>query len=272
MNTKNIKWMAAGLAGLVLTQVFSSVGNTKAQPVTPIDPIAEEHILNTTLQIKLFAPLPDVETGAGQSDSESKSYVMAKGLGTLVRWQGERVIMTHNHWGAMLKDAEYVTIHDADNKLLVKLALNEFTSLIRYSGPGTLILAAPSGLPAAAADLGNDMTMVSGDILNVVRQDPHNSDQVEVVQARMIRMKDYKGQSVIKLAILDEVEIIPGDSGGGNWHEGKLVGNTWASFINTIKLPNSPETSLAAPLPMSYLQTSETAPVDTILQVGAIYE
>jgi hypothetical protein len=272
MNTKNFKWMAAGLAGLVLVQVFSSVHQTKAQSVTPIDPATEEHILNSTIQIKLFAPLPDSETEAGQPDGGSKSYVMAKGLGTLVRWQGERVIVTHNHWGDMLKNAEYVTIHDADNKLLVKLALSEFTSLIRYSDPGTLILAAPSSLSAIAADLGDDMIVESGDILNVVRQDPHNSDQVEVVQARMIRMKDYKGQPVIKLAILDEVEIIPGDSGGGNWYEGKLVGNTWASFINTIKLPNSPETSLAAPLPMSYLQASETAPADTYLQVASLYE
>jgi hypothetical protein len=272
MNTKNFKWIAAGLIALMMIQVFSSIRTSKAQPVTPIDPTIEEAILNTTLQIKLFAPLPSTEIEAEGSEIVSKSYVMAKGLGTLVRWQGEQVIVTHNHWGDMLKDAEYVTIHDAANKLLVKLALNEFTSLICYSDPGTLILVAPSGLPVAAADLGNDMIVESGDILNVVRQDPHNSDQVEVVQARMIRMKDYKGQPVIKLAILDEVEIIPGDSGGGNWYEGKLVGNTWASFINTIKLPNSPETSLAAPLPMSYLQTSETTPADTLLQVASLYE
>jgi len=272
MNIKNFKWIAVGLAGLVLVQLFSSVGTTKAQPVEPIDPATEDSILSTTLQIKLFAPLPSTEIEAEGSEILSKSYVMAKGLGTLVRWQGERVIVTHNHWGDMLKNAEYVTIHDAYNKLLVKLALNEFTSLIRYSDPGTLILAAPSGLPAEAAELGNDMTVVSGDILNVVRQNPDDPDQVEVVQARMIRIKDYKGQPVIKLAILDEVEIIPGDSGGGNWHEGKLVGNTWASFINTIKLPNSPETSLASPLPLSYLQASETAPADTLLQVASLYE
>jgi hypothetical protein len=165
-----------------------------------------------------------------------------------------------------------VTIHDAFNSLLVKLTLNEFTSLICYSDPGTLILAAPSGLSVTAANHGDDMIIESGDILNIVRQDPANPDQVEVVQARMLRMKDYKGQPVIKLALLDKVEIIPGDSGGGNWHQGELVGNTWASFINTIKLPNSPETSLAAPLPLSYLQASETLPTETPIQVASLYE
>jgi hypothetical protein len=272
MSTKTFKWMTAGLIALIMIQVFSSVSQTKAHPVDPIDSIAEEYILNTTVQIKLFAPLPTTETEAGQPDSGSKSYVMAQGLGTLIRWQGERVIVTHNHWGEMLQDAENVTIHDANGKLLVKMALSEFTSLIRYSDPGTLILAAPSGLPGIASDLGNDISVVSGDMLNIVRQDPGNPELVDVVQARMLRMKDYKGEPVIKLAIMDDGVIIPGDSGGGNWHDGKLVGNTWASFVNTIKLPNSPETSLAAPLPSIYLQADGTIPADTLLQADALYE
>jgi hypothetical protein len=270
MNTRKITWMAAGLAALIMVQVLCSVGSTKAQPVTTIDPTAEETILDSTVQIKLFAPLPADE--AGQPDSGYKSYVMAKGLGTLVNWQGDKVFVTHNHWGDMLKDAEYVTIQDAYGSLLQKMALIEFTSLIRYSDPGTLILAAPSGLPGIVADLGNDISVVSGDMLNIVRQDPGNPELVDVVQARMLRMKDYKGEPVIKLAIMDDGMIIPGDSGGGNWHDGKLVGNTWASFVNTIKLPNAPETSLAAPLPTIYLQADGTIPGDTLLQVAALYE
>lgn len=272
MNTKTFKWMAAGLIGLVMVQVFSSIRPTKAQPVTPIDPTTEEYILNRTLQIRLFAPLQTAENESSAPDNGNKSYVMAQGLGTLVRWQGEKVIVTHNHWGEMLQAAEYVTIHDAHGMRLLKVALNEFTSLVRYSDPGTLVLDVPAGLPAEAANLGEDAPVVSGDILNVVRQDPHNPNQLIVAQARMLRIKDYKGQPVYKLAILDNTVIIPGDSGGGNWLNGKLVGNTWASYIDTLKLPNAPETSLVAPLPLGYFQSEETSPMDTQEQVAVLYE
>jgi hypothetical protein len=64
---------------------------------------------------------------------------------------------------------------------------------------------------------------------------------------------------VVKLAILDDAILVPGDSGGGIWLNGKLVGNTWASFINTIKLPFSSNTSLAAPLPSLHLQADRDA-------------
>jgi hypothetical protein len=270
MNTRTLKWMAAGIIGLVMVQILGSVHLTKAEVVNPIDPIVEEYILDRTVQIRLFAPLAANEVG--QSDHVIRSYVMAKGLGTLVDMNGERVIVTHNHWGEMLKDAEYVTLHDADGNQLIKLGMSEFTNLIRYSDPGTLIVEAPTGLPSAIAKMSDDITMQPGEIISVARQDPANPDQVEVVQARMLRMKNYKGQSVYKLAILDNGVIVPGDSGGGIWSNGKLVGNTWASFLNTIKFPNSPETSLAAPLPSLNLQAAEKAPVETQVQVAALYE
>jgi hypothetical protein len=270
MNTRTLKWMSAGIIGLVMVQVLGSVRLTKAEEVNPIDPIAEEYILDSTVQIKLFAPLPANEVG--QTDYAIKSYVMAKGLGTMVDLQGEIVIVTHNHWGDMLKDAEYVTIHDADGNQLIKLGMSNFTDLIRYSDPGTLVVDAPAGLPSNAAKVSEDTTMQPGEIIYVARQDLVNPDQVEVIQARMLRMRDYKGQSVYKLVILDNGVIVPGDSGGGNWSNGKLVGNTWASFLNTIKFPNSPETSLAAPLPVGYIQSTETTPVETQVQVAVLYE
>ena len=239
---------------ILTLQVFVPALIAKSQPAHTFDPAIAAQILNSTVQISMYAPLPNEPLDGGQADGAHKSYVMANGFGSMVLWKGEAVIVTHNHWGEMLQDAEYVKIHDAYGNFLLKLERDEFTSLIRYSDPGTLVLDVPDGLTATSAELGEDLNMVRDDIVTLVRQRPDDPGQVEVLQGRVLRMKNYKGLAVIKLAILDDAMLVPGDSGGGIWLNGKLVGNTWASFINTIKLPLSADTSLAAPLPMAYFQ------------------
>jgi hypothetical protein len=257
MNSRKITGFGMIMTTILTLQVFVPAFVAKSQTIPALDPAIKGEVLNSTVQIIMYAPLPTNQPDDGQTDCRYKSYVMAKGFGTMVLWQGEKFIVTHNHWGEMLEDAEYVKIQDAYGNFLVKMGIDEFTSLIRYTDPGTLILDSPAGLPTTSADLGKDINMVTDDIVTVVRQDPVNPDQVDISQARVLRMKNYKGLTVVNLAILDDAMLVPGDSGGGIWMNGKLVGNTWASFINTIKLPLSLETSLAAPLPMAYFQDGE---------------
>ena len=252
------------MTAILTLQVFVPALRMKSQLVSAIDPSIEAQILNSTVQIRLFAPLPCPQTDDVPANCGGQ-YVMAQGLGSMVLWDEVKVIVTHNHWGDMLKDAEYVQIHDAQGNLIMKMWMDEFTNLIRYNDPGTLVLNAPAGLAIVPAGLGDDQNVVPGEIVNLVHQDPVNPGRVNVLQARVVTFKEYHGQPVVKLAILDNVMIIPGDSGGGIWLNGELIGNMWASFINTIKLPGSMETSLAAPLPSFYIQAAEVAPVDSQL-------
>ncbi len=245
------------MTAILTLQVFVPALGAKSQPVTPIDPSIKAQILNSTVQIRLFAPLPCPQTDGVQANCGGQ-YVMAQGLGSMVLWDGATVIVTHNHWGDMLKDAEYLQFHDAQGNLIMKMWMDEFTSLIRYNDPGTLVLNVPAGLSIAPANLGSDQGLTAGDIVTLVHQDPINPDSLTLLQASVVTFKKYHGQAVVKLAIMDNVTIIPGDSGGGIWINGELVGNMWASFINTFKLPNSPETSLAAPLPIVDFRAAET--------------
>jgi hypothetical protein len=252
MNTKKIRWMAAGLIAIVTLVVFCSGFTTPPMLTDPIEPEIAKDILNNTVQIRMFAPLPS----NGQTDNQT--FVMAQGLGSLALWQGKNIIVTHNHWGAMLEDAEYAQILDTQGRMLLKLGIVELKALILYRDPGTMILAAPVGHPAGST-LDEQISMQTGDVVTLVHQAADDPNRINLLQAKVVYSKNYKGQLVYKLAIADDGKIIPGDSGGGIWLDGKLMGNMWASYLNTIKLPLSSSTSLAAPLPSLHLQADENA-------------
>ncbi len=251
MNTKTIRWMAAGLPGILALVVFCSGFLSPSQVVAAIEPEIAQTILNNTLQIRLFDPVAI----DGQANASNKAYVMAQGLGSLVSWQGASVIVTHNHWGEMLASAEYAHILDAQGNLLLKLGMAEFKNLVLYSDPGTLVLAAPAGLPAAIT-VDEEVAPAAGDVVTLVHQSTTDPNQLDLLQAQVVKSHNYKGQIVYKLALVDDGQIIPGDSGGGIWLNGQLVGNMWASYFETVRLPFSAETSLAAPLP--YFQFADT--------------
>jgi len=267
MNTSKIKWMVAVLMEIIGLVVNCFVFTPSSQPVGPIEPDVAKGILHNTVQIRLFAPLRECE----QSGCGSQGYVMAQGLGSVVIWQGATLIVTHNHWGEMLADAEYIRILDAQGNQLRELGMEEFSNLILYRDPGTLVFAAPAGLPAAAS-LDKHIQVQIGDVVTLVHQAADDPDRVELLQARVVRNKNYKGQPVFKLALAGEGQIIPGDSGGGIWLNGALVGNMWSSYINTIKFPFSAEISLAAPLPSGYLQYTESARADSHLQTSSLFK
>ncbi len=244
MNAGTTKRMSAGLPVILAVVVLWSGWLTPVQIESRIDPEIAESILHNTVQLRLFA---QVQVN-NQSDRGYQSYVMAQGLGSLVVWHGGTVIVTHNHWGTILSEAEYVQIMDAKGYLLYRLGMVDFLRLIIYRDPGTLVLAAPAGITSDIRLARADSTSV-GDLVTLVHQAADNPDHVEVLQAQVARSKNYKGQSVYMLKLANGAQIIPGDSGGGIWLDGKLVGNIWASYLNLFKLPFSPNTSLFAPLP-----------------------
>jgi hypothetical protein len=246
MIKRTLKWLAAGLVSFVLCTVCIPALRVAAQPTVEVDPVQKVAILSATVQIRAYVPLPGSDT-----EASNMHYKMGQGLGTLVNWQGQAVIVTHNHWGEMLKNAECVGIYDAQGKLLQALGNADFNRLIRYSDPGTLVLLAPEGLSLTVASLGDSQEVVDGEQILVVHQEAEDPDQLDVLPASVSSRNLYHGESVYNLAISAGDKLIPGDSGGGIWYQGKLIGNNWTA--TTTWLPGlTIETGQAAQLPASY--------------------
>ena len=229
MNGVRIRKMLMGLVGLMLIVAAWPATNSLAENKTTNDAALTAHILSTTLQIKVYAPKPGAQTTSGP-----RPYLLAQGLGTLANWQGEPVIVTHNHWGALLAEAEFVHILDAQGEIVLELGGEDFRALIRYQDAGTLILTDPQCLRGACsttlAEIGDSQSIPPGETILIVHQALDGSVRVELMSAQVIALAQYKGLTVFKVRSLDGQAIQSGDSGGGMWHNGQLIGNLWGRF------------------------------------------
>lgn len=215
------KWLMFMLIPLVLGVNFSPLLRGMAGYSPEIDPETEKSILNATIQIRMFRRV----------DANGK-FIMAQGLGTLVQNNHEIQIVTHNHWGEMLQKAEFVRFQDANDHMLLETSGFEFWKLIITQDAGTLLLKAPPGLVAAGKDLnfarlGSSRLVNSGDKVLLVHQENGDTGKVIIMQGVVDGSDIYQQLPVFKLHTLDGQSIICGDSGGGVWLEGKLVGNMW---------------------------------------------
>jgi hypothetical protein len=58
--------------------------------------------------------------------------------------------------------------------------------------------------------------------------------RVDILDAEVVSLGSFQGLPTVNLRSLSGQPITPGDSGGGVWHEGKLVGNSWMTFMNQV--------------------------------------
>ena len=167
-------------------------------------------------------------------------YVMAQGLGTLIQNGQEIQIITHNHWGDLLKTAEFVCFHDAYGRLLLVINGAMFRIGICTQDAGTLLMKAPAELSVAGerltfAHLGSSYDVKEGDKVLLVLQELGYTGKVTLMEGVVDSNSIYKQLPVFKVQSLDKQSIISGDSGGGVWFAGKLIGNTWGR--ETIQQP-----------------------------------
>lgn len=197
-------------------------------------------ILDGTISITLHAPNPD----------NPAEIFSARGLSTVVVIDGENVLVTHDHWGGVLDNLAYARIWTRDNELLLELSAEGFRDLIQYRDGGTLILSTPEGLipdqlptlnnPAALpaivpAALEESKVLEIGDSVRVVVRQPESPHRVEIVDAVVETVETEYGLPSLTLRRLNGKEIEPGDSGGGIWLNGKLVGNLWYRVKNRVQ-------------------------------------
>ena len=181
----------------------------------------EADVLASTLQIAMF------EHAEGSGDTERGS----RGLGTLVADGGKRLIITHDHWMHLTPNLHEVEFRDASGRLLLTFQAQAFRALLVYRDGGTLVLRAPAGLQdVPAAPLGGPAG--EGDTVWFARRAaPSGGTTVEVVAATVTEANDAAPAS-LRLRNMDGSAVVPGDSGGGVWTNGRLVGNLWAAGIS----------------------------------------
>ena len=63
-------------------------------------------------------------------DIQKSGVTLAYDLATVVQYQGEKYLVTHNHWGEMLRDMNILEIRDAQFKMLRTMYASEFKNLM----------------------------------------------------------------------------------------------------------------------------------------------
>lgn len=154
---------------------------------------------------------------------------LGNGIGTLIQIDGETLLITHNHWRYVLEDISIVRFYDADYNLITTIIGKQFRELVLQADPGTLVLQPPQELVDALipVNLGAVQTVVAGDSVYVVYWEKPSRDRAAIQQAVVEEVITYQDVPVYKLRSLNGGVIQPGDSGGGVWCRGMLVGNNW---------------------------------------------
>ena len=197
-----------------------------AAPVTAApDAATAQAIRQSTVQIALYESAGDSSVEAG-----------GRGLGTLVRRNGQTLIVTHDHWTHITANLSAAEFRDADGSLLASLSAEAFLSLIRHRDGGTLILSAPAELAALPAVNLDAPTSGSGtdqgDTVWVSRRARDNGGAtVEVVAASVQGVETAAGVQRLRLRGADGAIVIPGDSGGGVWLGRRFLGNVWSGGL-----------------------------------------
>ena len=207
---------------LILALLLNVMTAAEAAPAPlTLDPATNARIMQATVQIALY----EYDNGAGVEKG-------GRGLGTLVRENGQTLIITHDHWthlNANLREAEF---RSARGELLLTLSGRAFLSLIQYRDGGTMILAAPAEVAAQAPATVAPAGARDGDVVWVARRNRSDGgNSVEVVAALVKTVAADAETPRLRLRGADGAVVIPGDSGGGIWLNGQLQGNLWSGGV-----------------------------------------
>jgi len=207
-----------GVAGFGFFQAYQAdaMQDISAPKLNAAD---QEEILGATLQIEISVPL----------DASGRRIVKAEGLGSLT-WDGEKTLLvTHNHWGEVIQEKSIVAFYNAEGQLLETISGPKFISLICYLDAGTLILRSPIRLKEQTQlrISGDPLQVQVGDVVLVAQREGPEGKEVALVEAEVESVTAIRGIPVYKLKDSEGHPVQVGDSGGGIWRDGKLVGNLW---------------------------------------------
>jgi hypothetical protein len=75
------------------------------------------------------------------------------------------------------------------------------------------------------------ISLVTGEVVFVAHRENPKREKITILPATVEEIKDKQGVPIYQLRSLDGQVIQPGDSGGGIWHDGGLVGNNWVVLM-----------------------------------------
>ena len=186
-----------------------------------------EKIYNATVLIRMQTPQNQNVVGMG--------VFLGLGIGSLIQINGEILLVTHNHWGEMLQDLTIVEFRNADNQMIKPIFGKDFKKLILRQDAGTLILRPPQELIDQLVPVSMDAIpqIAAGETVDVVYREKPTREKAAIHPAVVEEIITYKGLPAYRLRSLDGQPIIPGDSGGGIWYKGSLVGNNWVTLAES---------------------------------------
>ena len=213
---------------ILVKQADKQINPTGIAKLEQAEPVSVEQSsvvpLDATISITMDVPLADNPTQAR----------LRHGLGTLVHHEGEILVITHDHWGEMLNTMAFGRLWSTDGELLLELDGAAYREMIIYRDGGTMVLRVPDGVINASYPstknpiaLDDRAAVQVGDKVLVVVRRPDTSHQVEIQEAVVESVEDQYGLPSLTMRRLNGKAIEPGDSGGGVWIDGRLVGNLW---------------------------------------------
>lgn len=200
---------------------------------------SNQEILSATIQIRLY---PQGFNTGNVSKTETQYY--ERGFGTLVSQVGGLYIYTHDHWG-LIDNPGKAQFYNYLGELLLEISGEAIKNLIFYRDGGMMILVAPIELQSKnlntlvstsvakartslqAVEIGAQGGVEVGDIVVITRKLPGDSDRVDLLPATIVSFEYHEGIPVIKLRSQNGENLVPGDSGGGIWLNGRLIANMW---------------------------------------------
>ncbi|KAA3657767.1 MAG: hypothetical protein DWQ04_27105 [Chloroflexi bacterium] len=235
---------------IILGSVVRSSNGLQQQPTTQLDLPDAAPILQASVQITMFK----IESVGVTTTNDEKEEIVAKntsvkaksayGIGTLVSFNEEVLLLTHDHWpydnGIEMPD--WVLIQDANGLLLTEISGDAFYQNILFRDSGTLVMQAPEELlsfgivPAEMRYLNNQAV---GDTVTIVRHQPGTSEKLDLLDARIQSISLFSGVPQVELQSLNSESLERGDSGGGIWADGQLVGNTWMRIRQKLNRTNA---------------------------------
>jgi hypothetical protein len=185
-------------------------------------------IRSATLLIRMQAPKAQSTGG--------RDLAIGLGMGSLIRIQDEILLVTHNHWGELLQDVTLIEFRDADNQLIIATLGYELKEWIVSQDAGSLVLRLPKEFidsidPSAPIRMDSIPKAEAGERVEVVYRENPAREKATILEAVVEEVITYKGLPAYRLRSLDGQPIKPGDSGGGIWYKGRLVGNNWVTVM-----------------------------------------
>ena len=156
-------------------------------------------------------------------------------LGTVFAFEGQMVVLTHGHWTLNHPDWQRIDIFSGAGSYLTTISMAELHSLIQFQDGGSMIMRLPGQLQGkvAAAPILTDTNLSAGTTVMVARHVP-GQNRIVFMQANLNQLVTYGGLPTLAYTNEAGGYIIPGDSGGGVFLNGQLVGNNWLAMFKEV--------------------------------------